>query len=222
MAKDKVIFNDPFADHEPASPCPSPKEPILPSLSQLSTTSDAISISEAADKIADTSQRLGRVVTDCARVERTFTTYKAGCDSLISDLNRLSSNLKEVMEAAHQPVWAGLSEETRQAVNAIPGNIAKAVTDEICQALRTKISHEVNEGFKRLEKRRKVCAMPWPVAVPVLSLLIALIMLSILVYKEADRYHLIEVLSIYQTIMGWFAAIIILVAIIYCIWLSCR
>lgn len=219
--KQQILPNFPDAPETPI-PCPADEANPAPSLCEFSATHAALSISEAADKISAASKRINLAMANCGKVEQTFEIYKTGCELLIDRLTKLSSNLKEVMEAAHQPVLAGLSDDAINTINAIPGNITKAVTDEIGHAIRGKICHEVREGFKDFERQRNVCPVPWPIVVPAVILFLALIVFTILVVKEAIHLGLDPVLSIFSSCLGWFALVMVVIAIIYCIWLSCR
>lgn len=237
MSKKKIYANIPVDLPEQSTPCaaqdvPQTTQPqssaipatpsAAPSLSQLSITPDAISISDAADKIEKTANCLRQIMADIGRVESTFHVYRSGCDSVISRLAQLSFNLKEVMEAAHQPVFAGLSDDTVNAINAIPGNVAQKLTEEVGRDLRGRIYSEVREGFRDLDKRRRVCALPWPVFVPLMLLLGTLIVVATWVYLEASGSGLDSITSIFSTCLEWLTGVLILIAIIYGIWLANR
>lgn len=205
-----------------SSTCSPPEATLRPSLSQFSSAYTANTISDSAEKMDKASKRLRLMVDECGRVEKTFEIYKTSCDIFIGKLQELSSNLLVEIKAAREPIYAGLSDDTINAINAIPGHITKAVTDEIGHSLRGKICHEVREGFKDFEKQRKVCPVPWPVFVPAVILFLVLIVFTTLVVKEAIHLGLNPVLSIFSSCLGWFALVMVVIVIVYCIWLSCR
>lgn len=222
MAKPKQItVNLPDAPAA-SSPCSPPEGAPRPSLSQFSSAYTANTISDSAEKMDKAAKRLRLMVDECGRVEETFEIYKTSCNILIGKLRDLSSNLLEEIKAAREPIYAGLSDDTIKTINAIPGNVAKEVVDEIVRSIRAKIYHEVNEGFKDLERRRKVCAIPWPVFVPLMIIFLALIVFTVLVVREANLTESDFVLSIFSSCMGWMSAILVFITIVYGIWLSCR
>ncbi|MCC8038910.1 MAG: hypothetical protein LIP02_12405, partial [Bacteroidales bacterium] len=114
------------------------------------------------------------------------------------------------------------SDDTIKTINAIPGNVAKAVIDTVGGHLGDTIKREVKNGFEYMDKRRRVCAMPWSIFVPLIMLLITLIVFTVVIYIRSAQWGFEAIHSLLFSCLGIYTFFMVLIAIIYCIWLCHR